>query len=106
MARRDASVADFATDSMTSPAKTAFLGTTAPSTSVATVSLARTLVPTGVLPAVTFCSMITGNSRVPEGTGAAGVCCASKAIEQRTRSATGRIAIVVVNIGVPLDEPA
>src|SRR6266436_5801241 len=68
-ARRDGSVADLATDSVTSPEKMASRGTTTPSTRVATKSLAWTLVPTGVVPAATFCRMITGNSSAPEETG-------------------------------------
>lgn len=62
IATRDGSVADFATDSITSPENTLFCGNTVPSTRVATTSLAWTLVPTGVAPAVTLCFMFTGNS--------------------------------------------
>jgi hypothetical protein len=62
MAMRDGLLSDLATDSVTSPEKTVFLGNTVPSTSVATESLAWTLVPIGVFPAVTSCFRFTGNS--------------------------------------------
>src|SRR5580700_4009659 len=72
---RDGSADVFSADSRTSPEKTAFRGITVPFSRVATVSLAFTLVPTGVLPATTFCCRTTGNSRTgAAGTG--GLCCA------------------------------
>jgi hypothetical protein len=62
-----------ATDSITFPEKI-FFGNTVPSPRVPTTSFAWTSVPTGVLPAVTLCRMIIGNSGTPEGTGPAGFC--------------------------------
>src|SRR5437868_3346385 len=72
-ARREGLVEDFATDSVTSPEKTEFFGYTTPSTSVATESLALTLVPTDVFPAVTLCCKVAGNSRTPGTGGACGL---------------------------------
>src|SRR5208282_278086 len=74
MARRDGLVADFATDSVTSPDKMAPCGITTPLTIVATTSLAWTLAPTGVLPAATVCRMFTGNSSPAGRLRAAGAC--------------------------------
>src|SRR5882724_2218088 len=72
MAMRDRLFPDLGTDSVTSPEKMVFLGNTVPSTKVATWSLAWSLVPTGVLPAVTSCFMVTGNSMALAGAGGAG----------------------------------
>ncbi len=57
---------------------------------VPTTSFAWTSVPTGVLPAVTFCRIIIGNSGAPEGPGVAGFTCPSNGTEQRIRT-PGRV---------------
>jgi len=66
MARRDGSLPAFAADSTTSPENVAPIGITVPFTKVAMVSVASTLVPTRVLPAITFCRIVTGNSYAAE----------------------------------------
>src|ERR1035438_8904740 len=72
IARRHGPVADFAADSTTSPQKMAPIGITLPSTRVAIVSLASTLVPTGALPATIFSRSVTGNSCTTEVRGTGG----------------------------------
>src|ERR1700694_5829359 len=100
IASRDGSVEVFAKDSITFPEKMAFLGNTVPTPRVPTTSFAWISVPTGVLPAVTVCRMITGNSCTPEGTGAEGFCCPSKRAEQKIPNTRNRITIRV-NIWAP-----
>ena len=71
IAMREGSLDDFAEDSTTSPEKIAPAGMTAPLISVAIVSFASTLVPTGVFPAAMFCRIVTGNSWAEAALGAA-----------------------------------
>src|SRR5258708_15524824 len=100
METRDGSVFVFATDSITSPVKTAFLGMTVPATNVATSSFASTFAPAGVFPAVTFCCMITGNSVTPGGTGVVGGCWPSKTAELINKRTKVNTAITDVRIEV------
>src|SRR4029077_21023427 len=98
MARRDGSVAVFSTDSVTSPDRMASLGITVPFNNVATTSLASTLVPTGVLPAATFCRITAGDSSPVGELWAVGVGWATKATDPRT---TVKTAIVLLSIWSP-----
>src|SRR5262247_2089475 len=91
IASRDGSAPDFAEDSTISPEKIASLGITVPFTNVATASFASTFVPTVVLPAVTLCLRVTGNSST-EGR-LAGLSCASRTAEQRKNVTNVRIDI-------------
>jgi len=93
MATRDGPSLVLATDSVTSPEKTAFLGITVPSTRVATVSLAWIFVPAAVLPPTTLLCRSTGNSRTiagpmagPEGAAA----CWPNALTEQKKQSTKR----------------
>lgn len=71
MPSREGLSGDLAMDSVTSPERIALLGITTPLTKVAAVSLAWTLVPTAVVPAITFCRIVTGSSMPAAEEGAA-----------------------------------
>src|SRR5277367_3733033 len=102
MARREGSLADFATDSVTSPDKIASRGITVPLTRVAMISLACILVPTGVLPAAMFCRMITGNSVAARELGGAGFFWLNNAVERTAASTTFPASFIFLNISVRL----
>src|SRR6266568_1837890 len=72
-----------ASDSITRPVMTAFLGITVPLNRVAAASFAWILVPTGVFPVSTFCCKITGNSCKTGEEEAGGVCCPIEAADQK-----------------------
>ena len=93
-------VAVFAADSTTSPEKTAFLGITVPFSKVATSSRARILVPAEVLPALTSCCIVTGNSITLGVAAVAGLCWPSKVAEETAQSTKVDTAIVRVDIDV------
>src|SRR5215475_4479550 len=73
----------FATDSTTTPDKTAFFGMTVPLTKVAAASFAWTFAPTDVLPLSMLCSNVTGNSCNAGAEEAAGVCWPSNAVDDK-----------------------
>src|SRR5580658_3195548 len=102
---RDTSLLVFATDSITSPEKSASRGMTMPSTRVAIWSFAWILVPAGVLPAITLCCRITGNSCTPEGAATAGFCWPANMPEQPTKSTKVDTTVVLVLILIDIEIP-